>query len=269
MVANWIGRLATIFRSAKAAPENKSNNATVTSRTGRLVSILGSIKTRTDEEKGAETAANVTSGGQTHEKPQLAHLSLDFLGPPNLQLNLSSGQSSSERKTMELFAVAVVALILQFSLLVVAGVAVYHQPTRDWVGYEAQPYGLPCYVIGSSFLFNGIALCSFVIENSAVEFVWMRPARRKISDKHNARLIWLQQSQCVKDQTFGSYGILSGFKRYVLTSSRQEDVKGCEHHDKERKSDGLVRRRKSASDATGALAYSQSHLDTTIEELTC
>ncbi|KXX81406.1 Ankyrin-1 [Madurella mycetomatis] len=193
----------------------------------QLLSILGSNKTRSDEENGGGTAANVTN--------EKLHSTLDFLGPPNLQLNLSSGQASSERKALELFVAAIAALILQLSLFVIAGVVVYHQPTRNRIGYGPQPYGIPCYFIGSSFLFIGMALCSFVIESSTVEFVWMRAARGKTTDKHDpdARLIWLQQSQRVNDQTFGSYAILSGRKRYVLTSSRQEDVQSCNDHKKD------------------------------------
>jgi len=111
-----------------------------------------------------------------------------------------------------------------------------------------------------------MAICSFVIESSTVEFVWerqkdetenlaggdvnagvagklkglwqrlsgflfnsrhrttSRPASSKTAIKRLPRIIWLQQAQRVSDQTFGSYAILGGEKRYVLTSSRLEDV---------------------------------------------
>ena len=193
--------------------------------------------------------------------------SLAFLGPPNLQLNISSESSSSQRKGAELFTAACIALILQFSLLVIAAITVQHKPTKEQLGYEPPPFGLACYIGGSLLLFIGMAICSFVIESSTVEFVWERRkdetenlavgdvnayvagnlnglwqrlfgflfnSRNRITSQHASsktaikrlpRIVWLQKAQRVSDQTFGSYAILGGEKRYVLTSSRLEDVR--------------------------------------------
>ncbi|KAJ4303131.1 hypothetical protein N0V90_002023 [Kalmusia sp. IMI 367209] len=196
-----------------------------------------------DLEKGSELSSN---GKQ--------YSSFDFLGPPNLQLNVSSGRSSREERTAELFVAAIAALILQLALLVIAAITVYHKPTKAAIGYEPQPYGLPCYITGSVLLFLGMSICSYAIESSTVEFMWKRRSRgsgtlepnpakvrskrheqshRKKSnnetdDSEYPRLIWLQQSQRVNDQSFSSYVILGGSKRYVVTSSRQEDVQVCE-----------------------------------------
>ena len=51
-----------------------------------------------------------------------------------------------------------------------------------------------------------------------------RSGSSKTAIKRLPRIIWLQQAQSVSDQTFGSYAILGGEKRYILTSSRLEDV---------------------------------------------
>ena len=39
-----------------------------------------------------------------------------------------------------------------------------------------------------------------------------------------ARVIWLQKSQEVSDQSFGGYAILGGPKYHIITSSRREDM---------------------------------------------
>ncbi|KAK3312638.1 hypothetical protein B0H66DRAFT_484763, partial [Apodospora peruviana] len=168
---------------------------------------------------------------------QNRHSSFDFIGAPNLQLNVSSGQSSRQKKAGELFAAAVVAVVLQLSLLIIAAVTVYHEPTKASIGYDPPPYGFPCFVAGSVLLFIGMGICSFAIESSTVEFMWKRnnkkhdvkivpdarPTPKSMVGQY-PRLIWLQQSQRVNDQAFGAYAILGGSKRYILTSSRQEDV---------------------------------------------
>lgn len=169
------------------------------------------------------------------------HKSLDFLGPPNLHLNMSSGRVTRGRKGEELFAAGVFAVLLQLALLVIAFVMVYHQPTRESIGYDPEPYGLPCYIGGSVVLLIGMAICSLAIESGTVEYVWERhrnnadtskandkkvksekPSSHSINPSH-ARVIWLQPSQRVNDQPFDSYVILGGPKRYLITSSRQED----------------------------------------------
>jgi hypothetical protein len=198
------------------------------------------------QKKSVKTAgSDLETGGESYSS------SFDFLGPPNLQLNVSSGKSSKEKKTVELFIAAIVAVVLQFSLLVIAAVTVYHEPTKQKIKYEPEPYGLPCYVVGSVLLFIGMAICSCAIESSTSEFMWKRrrddgetgdadndggrshKTRRKkhkkrMSEEKYPRLIWLQQFQRVNDQAFDSFVILGGSKRYVVTSSRQEDVQLAE-----------------------------------------
>ncbi|KAF1950413.1 hypothetical protein CC80DRAFT_482849 [Byssothecium circinans] len=176
--------------------------------------------------------------------------SFDFLGPPNLQLNVSSGKSSTERKAVELFIAVVVALVLQLSLLVIAAVTVYHEPTRRRIKYESQRYGLPCYLVGSGFLFVGMALCSCAIESSTTEFTWKRRCegsdggkshktkgeREQEKKNRSPRLIWVQQTQRINDQAFDSFLILGGSKRYIVTSSHREEVERCEQSSREDKS---------------------------------
>jgi len=183
--------------------------------------------------------------------------SLDFLGPPNLQLNLSSDPDSGTQKRIELFVAGTVAILLQAGLLVIACITVFYTPVKRVLAYEPPVYGLPCYVGGSVLLVLGMGLCSLAIEQSTKEYSWTRDKSQSYSSlnssigtldsrkpkeleveitnhdvrtasgklKFQPRLFWLQQSHTVSDQSFDPYVILAGPRRYVITSSRVEEVK--------------------------------------------
>ncbi|KAI1503601.1 hypothetical protein F5X99DRAFT_406916 [Biscogniauxia marginata] len=161
------------------------------------------------------------SGSDANNNPDGASGgSLEFLGPPNLQLNIPPGRISHKQLAAELILATVIAVILQLSLFVIAVVTVQHQETRASISYDPQPWGLPCYISGSVLLSIGMFLCSFAIEKSTVEFLW----EPKEHDQNSFRLFWVQRSQQVNDQEFDSYVVLGGLKDYILTSSRQADV---------------------------------------------
>lgn len=150
----------------------------------------------------------------------------DSLKSPNLQLNIATEKISPRRRSIELHLAAIVAVILQASLLVIAGVVPYRAH-----GYETQPWGLPCYIGGSVLLFIGMLACSVAIERSTKEFKW-RPSSG-ISNKtqyssevrhQSMDLFWVQRKQRVSDQDFDSYVISSRNKQFISTSSRREDV---------------------------------------------
>lgn len=164
----------------------------------------------------------------------------DFKCPPNLQLNLSTGQSSRAKKTAELFAASITAVALQLSLVAIAAVVSFHVGTSTAIGYENNLYGFLCYAAGSALLCAGMAMCSAAIESSTDEFVWTRstenntPATTEDSQSpHNPYIMWIQQPQSVGDQTFDAYAILGGSKRYILTSSRSKDLWTAETSRKE------------------------------------
>ncbi|RBA22313.1 hypothetical protein FPRO05_00660 [Fusarium proliferatum] len=145
---------------------------------------------------------------------------------PNLQLNIATEKISPRRRSIELHLAAIVAVILQASLLVIAGVVPYGAH-----GYETQPWGLPCYIGGSVLLFIGMLACSVAIERSTKEFKW-RPSsgitnKTQYSSevrRQSMDLFWVQRKQRVSDQDFESYVISSRNKQFISTSSRQEDV---------------------------------------------
>jgi hypothetical protein len=223
----------------------------------RLKGLLG-VEKPSDKAKGDIESTKKPGEGEALHGP------VDFLGPPNLQVNVSSGHSSQRWKGTELFLAACAAILLQTGLVVIAVITVYHEPTRELIRFEPKIYGLPCYLGGSVGLFVGMVICSLAVERSTVEFIWERSpswepeggsdisstgseksstelirTRRengssiashtsgpeeKNQNLAHARLFWLQKSQTVSDQSFDSYVILGGSKRYVLTSSREDEV---------------------------------------------
>ncbi|KAF5549707.1 serine threonine phosphatase 6 regulatory ankyrin repeat subunit A [Fusarium napiforme] len=150
----------------------------------------------------------------------------DSLKSPNLQLNIATEKISPRRRSIELHLAAIIAVILQASLLAIAAVVPYRAP-----GYESQPWGPPCYIGGSILLFIGMLACSVAIERSTKEFKW-RPSSgitNKTQDSsevrpHSMDLFWVQRTQRVSDQDFDSYVISSRNKQFISTSSRREDV---------------------------------------------
>ncbi|UPK95434.1 hypothetical protein LCI18_006369 [Fusarium solani-melongenae] len=155
---------------------------------------------------------------------------LDPKCPPNLQLNVSTGQSSRATKDAELFTASTTAVALQLSLIAIAAVVTYHGPTSKAVGVE-NLYGFPCYVSGSVLLCIGMAICSAAIESSTDEYVWTRSTGDNISEDEtdlqptrDPYIMWIQQPQSVGDQAFESYAILGGSKPYIITSSRSNDL---------------------------------------------
>ncbi|PNP74479.1 hypothetical protein FNYG_12102 [Fusarium nygamai] len=150
----------------------------------------------------------------------------DSLKSPNLQLNIATEQISPKRRSIELHLAAIIAVILQASLLIIAAVVPYRAP-----GYESQPWGLPCYIGGSVLLFIGMLACSVAIERSTKEFKW-RPGSGITNETqdssevrpHSMDLFWVQRTQRVSDQDFDSYVTSSRNKQFISTSSRREDV---------------------------------------------
>lgn len=149
-------------------------------------------------------------------------------GPPNLQLNLSSDHfdQNTLRKRHELFLAAVVAVILQTGLLVIAAATTYRLSPGSSDLWTTKVYGFPCYAAGSVLLSIGTGLCSFIVEHSTIEHAWQAVNKAGAKPEDIApRLIWIQRFQTVNDQSFKGYAILAGPKRRVITSRRDDDIR--------------------------------------------
>ncbi|KAK5654305.1 hypothetical protein OQA88_7483 [Cercophora sp. LCS_1] len=163
------------------------------------------------------------------ELPETAEMqALRRLGPPNLQLNHCRPQSwEAERQQKFLvLCIAAVAVVLQLGLVTIAGLTTHHEATRTAVGYDVKTYGFPCYAAGSLALCLGMAICSYIIGRSTVEWSW-EPVESPDSAEPPSKphLFWVQKAQSVNDQTFRPYAILEGKRLRVITSSRRNGDK--------------------------------------------
>jgi ankyrin repeat protein len=142
----------------------------------------------------------------------------DSLKSPNLQLNATPERVSGTGRRVELLSAVIASLTLQIGLLVIAGT------TATLVSkYEPKPWGLPCYLTGSILLVMGMLSCSVAIERSTEEYTWQL-SEHLSRDSNQFRLFWIQRTQRVSDQDFGSHVIFGGDRSCIVTSSRLEDV---------------------------------------------
>lgn len=164
----------------------------------------------------------------------------EWLGPPNLQLGLSSDylETGLWKQRYERPLAATAAIALQLILITIAAVVVFHSYTRSLLDFKPKVYSFPCYAGGSLLLSAGIGICSWAVERNTVEYSWR--VRRDLKKKQQSksckllspsktdgslpRLLWLQQNQMVSDQLFEGYAILAGPKQNITTSTRLEDV---------------------------------------------
>lgn len=89
---------------------------------------------------------------------------------PNLQLNLPSTIPSHKSTIKDLWIAAVVASLVQVSVLVVSAVTTFH--TFRAVVRPQTNYGFWLFIAGTLCLDSGMILCSFVIEQSTQESSW-------------------------------------------------------------------------------------------------
>lgn len=121
--------------------------------------------------------------------------------PPNITLNLHGG-----RGVFDLLFVASCAGWIQFGMLMFTGYSVYHPTFSKLFTKDGQPvgrYAYPLMTVGTFLLTAGMVCCLAVIAGGSEykEFVvpWQRRDRTP-----KARVLWLQRSQIVNDQTFNA-----------------------------------------------------------------
>ncbi|KAI9147138.1 Ankyrin repeat, PH and SEC7 domain containing protein secG [Paramyrothecium foliicola] len=126
---------------------------------------------------------------------------------PNMTLN-----SHKWVPTWMTRAVAIWGTILQLGVLLYGGFATYSLRFRK----DDQPidrYGFPLATLGTVMLVLGILICAHVVESSTGE------KRYRAKDGKKARLIWLQQTKTVGDQSFESYAIYPQDESEIFTTS--------------------------------------------------
>ncbi|KAF8248677.1 hypothetical protein K440DRAFT_546484, partial [Wilcoxina mikolae CBS 423.85] len=129
---------------------------------------------------------------------------------PNITLNLHG------TKRRDLYLAAICGILLQSGMLVFSGFTVYHPGFKQHFLKDkraVRQYAFPCMATGTFILTIGMMICSAVVEQSTKEkkFVatekYRKMTKRPTTEprtKLNARILWLQKSGVVGDQTFDS-----------------------------------------------------------------
>ena len=122
---------------------------------------------------------------------------------PNIALNLHGGSAA-----VDLLRAALYGILHQAGALVFIAFSVYHPTFKNRFMKNGRPverYAYPLMAAGTFLLTLGLLLCTAVVEMSTDEreFISNRPGP---SDDHSlkARILWLQRSHTVSDQTFSA-----------------------------------------------------------------
>lgn len=130
---------------------------------------------------------------------------------PNLTLNVHG-----RTNRWELYVVALIGTVLQLGVIVYFGFASVMFP-KD--GSPVAEYALPCTVLGTLLLVAGMMICSYVVESSTGE------TRYRPLSGREARVVWLQKSGTVNDQSFDSFAVFPTVPLEVITTSERLPVR--------------------------------------------
>ncbi|KAG0643607.1 hypothetical protein HOY80DRAFT_343704 [Tuber brumale] len=133
------------------------------------------------------------------------------ISAPNLSLNICG-----VRELGELWLFAILGIVLQFGCLIFIGVTHYH-PEINWKADENPEYAYPLMASGTLVLVIGMMACSYVVQYSSEEGIW-------VAEK-SFWIMWLQKGDRVNDQLFGSYALFGGEERKKLITSRRRVYK--------------------------------------------
>lgn len=136
---------------------------------------------------------------------------------PNISLN-TIGNSTGK---WELIAVALTGVCLQLGVLAFDAVAVY---SLQWEkgGGSVPNFAFPFTLFGTLGVNFGMYLCARILEVSIKELQW-EPDDQDYH-KRTQRIVWVQKSQTVGDQGFGSFAIYAPMRsrsQHLMTSHRQ------------------------------------------------
>jgi hypothetical protein len=198
-----------------------------------------------DEENGGTFPSEGTAPGK---KPQES--------APNITLNLHC------RKRRDLYLAAICGILLQSGMLLFSGTTVYYpslipQFLKD--KRHVRQYAFPSMATGTIILTIGMMICSAVVEQSTQEKEYIATEKYRVlleqrvgePKKLNARILWLQKSGVVGDQSFDSAVIFGRSKtntRDSILSSRRKDPNDDSNNDSNDDPDGS-----SNEDSTGGV----------------
>ncbi|KAL8336355.1 hypothetical protein RB601_000260 [Gaeumannomyces tritici] len=134
---------------------------------------------------------------------------------PNLTLNVHNQVGRGE-----LYIVAACGTVLQLGVLVYSGLATYLPVLmlpKD--GNPVAEYAFPCTAAGALLLVVGMLVCSHVVESATSE------TRYRPKDGMEARVVWLQRSGTVNDQSFEPFAIFPRRSQPIITTSHRASLR--------------------------------------------
>lgn len=147
----------------------------------------------------------------SRETPSVIVVRNTSVHTPNLFLNIHNHIGKGE-----LYAVAAFAILLQLGVLVYFGVAakyLNHVLLKD--GDPVADYAFPCTAVGTLLLVTGTLICAHVVESSTSE------KRYRPADGMTARVVWLQRSGTVNDQSFDSFAVFPDDPQDLIITSQR------------------------------------------------
>jgi len=132
--------------------------------------------------------------------------------PPNLILNVYN----TFPKSGELWAFVMIGIALQFVAVAIPAIMTYHW-RKPKGSQPVQDYAYPTFLLGTCLLIVSIALCSYIIEATTAEQVFIP------TDDYNVENIFrLQLQQNMGDQPFKTYVILNHAGDKKIRTSRYD-----------------------------------------------
>ncbi|KAH7161737.1 hypothetical protein EDB81DRAFT_642681, partial [Dactylonectria macrodidyma] len=171
-----------------------------------------------DQDADSEEASPIRDDESQAEKgqattPEIIIVRNTLAHAPNISLNCHNMFDRTELRVVAAFGT-----ILQLGVLALSAFVSFY-PTKTFLE-EGEPiagYAFYCLAIGTILLVLGILLCAHVVETSSHEIRY-RPGLGK-----KARLIWLQKSKTVSDQSFDSYALFPMDETSLVVTSQRAD----------------------------------------------
>lgn len=150
----------------------------------------------------------VETSGKNHPAVIIRNTNVDM---PNLSINIYN-----QVGRRELYIVTVCGLVLHLGILIYFGIAaeyLNHILLKD--GGPVAEYAFPCTAVGLLLLVAGMLLCAYVVDSSTLEKRYWPVGGME------ARVVWLQRSGTVNDQTFESFAVFPDNPQALVTTSQR------------------------------------------------
>jgi hypothetical protein len=132
---------------------------------------------------------------------------------PNILLNLHPHD-----RFWELCAAAILGVLLQLTVLIIAGLTAYYPRWKE--GFSIEPYEFDCTIWGTLTLTIGLIVCTSVVDRSTKEKTYVAVGK---DGEETMRILWLQRGRSENDASFDPCIVIAGGVRKKFLTSRRSD----------------------------------------------